>query len=488
MSRPDTTRQDSCPDASPFRALPSVRELIESPALAVHVAGISHQRLVAAARSALAETRDKLSRTGAAANSQDAAARTQALKHLVERVAALLARSPGPALPPVINATGILLHTGLGRAPLAARAVDALTAAAANYTPVELDLDRGERGERSSIVRSMLCELTGAESALVVNNNAAGLLLALCTLAHGRRVIVSRGELIEIGGSFRLPEIMAASGAILHEVGTTNRSHLSDYAGAIDASTAAILKVHPSNYVVRGFTSSVPLDELAGLAAQHGLPLLHDVGSGAIIDFGRFGLPAEPVVRKSIADGADLVLFSGDKLLGGPQAGIIAGRQELIQRIARHPIARAVRVDKLTLAALAATLEYYFKDPMALDGLPLLAMLRASVESLEARAARLVEGLRDVAGLKAQSVATASYVGGGSMPDEQLPSVALQIRAPRVGEEELAHRLRVGRPHVLPRLAAGAVLADLRTVFPRQDGELLAAVRAAAEPAWSPGD
>ena len=306
--------------------------------------------------------------------------------------------------------------------------MSAIALASSSYTPLEMDLRSGERGQRVDVVRQQLCDLTGSESATVVNNNAAALLITLSTLAAGKEVIVSRGELIEIGGSFRLPEIMAASGAQLREVGTTNKTRISDYAAAINDSTGVLLKVHPSNYQLSGFTQSVSIAELVALGRSHNLPVIHDIGSGALLDLTQFGFGDEPVARVSIEAGADLVLFSGDKLLGGPQAGVIVGCRQLVERIEQNPLARALRVDKLTLAALSATLSSLSHPQTAVRELPLWTMIATSTEELQQRARRIADEVKSrTSGCRVDITTTTAYLGGGSLPNQQLESVAVTL-------------------------------------------------------------
>jgi L-seryl-tRNA(Ser) seleniumtransferase len=330
----------------------------------------------------------------------------------------------------------------------------------------EYDLDSGGRGERDALVEADLCALTGAEAATVVNNNAAALLIALNTLANGREAIVSRGELIEIGGSFRLPELMAQSGARLREVGTTNRTHPADYVRAIGPDTATLLKVHPSNYRIVGFTTAVELGELAAIGRAHRLPVIEDLGSGAIIDLSRYGLPREPIVAERIAAGADLVTFSGDKLLGGPQAGIVVGRRELIDRIRRNPLKRALRCDKLTLAALAATLEIYRRADEPADLIPALRMLRRNPAELEeiAQAARAVLADRLGGGYEIEVIESAAEIGSGAQPTEQIESRALRITHPELSADAIAAMFRRARPPVIGRIRDGAFMIDFRAI------------------------
>jgi len=365
-------------------------------------------------------------------------------------------------LSPVVNATGVVLHTNLGRAPMPEAAARAAARAARSYTDLEVDRDSGARGRRSARAETMLTAVTGAEAALVVNNCAAALMLALAALARRREVLVSRGELIEIGGEFRIPDILAASGAKLVEVGTTNRTRVADYRSALSERTGAILRVHPSNYRVVGFTASPGTAELATLAGKAGVPLIYDVGSGLLEHHGHDGMPAdEPSLRDALADGADLVTASGDKLLGGPQAGLVAGRAELIERLRRHPVARAVRVDKMQVAALEVVLAAYVRGEQ--DELPVHRMLRATPEQVKRRAHELASTLGgDLEGVSAHVRACESVVGGGAVPGNSLPSWGVEVRCPEPAA--FAARLRAGSPSVFCRTEAEHVLFDLRTV------------------------
>jgi L-seryl-tRNA(Ser) seleniumtransferase len=443
-----------------YRDLPSVHELVE----ALGASDLPRPVIVNAARDVLARLRDEFSLGQSPAVSLEA---------IASRLADHLLQHERPNLRVVINATGVILHTGLGRAPLADAAVAAVRDAAAHYANVELDLATGERGKRASIVRSLLCELTGAQSATVVNNNAGATLLMLTALASGREVIVSRGELIEIGGSFRLPDVMAASGATLREVGTTNKTRIADYENAINEHTAALLKVHTSNYRVVGFSAAATTGELVALGRKHNLPMIDDIGSGALIDFAAYGLPSEPHARGAMATGADVVLFSGDKLLGGPQAGIIAGKKQWIDRIETHPMMRALRVDKLTLAGLEATLRLHRDPQTAAREIPVLAMATASLESLRARADHIAKQFGDT--VVAQP--STAYLGGGSLPTQGIESVALRWTPANQSEQQLAQRLRDRDVPIVGRVHDGALWFDLRTVLPRQDAVLAEAIR-----------
>jgi len=369
----------------------------------------------------------------------------------------------------VINATGIILHTGLGRASLAPEAIDAIAAASTQYAAVELDIPTGKRGRRSSIVQPLLTEMTGAQSATVVNNNAGALLVTLAAIAAGREVIVSRGELIEIGGSFRLPEVIAAGGAILREVGTTNRTRAEDFDRAVGDNTAAILSAHTSNYTITGFSESARLRDLVQIGRKRNLPVIYDIGSGLLAPAREYGLDLdEPDVRSALAAGADLVLFSGDKLLGGPQAGIIVGRSDLIDLIERHPLMRALRVDKITLAGLGATLQLHRDHERAVEAIPAFRMMTTTIEALETRAQRIVDSAQTLENLACNVRHVEFAVGGGSAPTQEKPSVAVMVTPRHISEQALATRLRLGEHPVIARVKDGAVWLDVRTIFPEQ--------------------
>jgi L-seryl-tRNA(Ser) seleniumtransferase len=384
-----------------------------------------------------------------------------------------VARRERPSLVPVINATGIVLHTNLARAPLADVAIAEIARTAAGYANLEYDLGKGERGSRYVHCVGLLTELTGAEDALVVNNCAGALVLALAATARGKASIVSRGELIEIGGGFRVPEIMEASGTRLVEVGTTNRTRVADYANAITAETGALVKIHRSNFTVEGFVAEATSRELVPLAREHGLPLIEDFGSGLMVSLAALGLTGEPTAREVVANGASLVLMSGDKLMGGPQAGIILGTRDLVAKLRAHPLARSYRVDKLTIAALGATLALYRDPARAMRDVPVLALLSQSGESLAARAERMAHALA-VSGIDAQVVTTESAVGGGAFPTARLAS-----RAVALGGQAGSLEARLRAQDVVARIADGRVLLDLRAVRPAQDEALLDAARAA---------
>lgn len=454
-----------------LRRLPAVSVLLSSEAVTRAGAGQPPIELTAACRQAIDEARALILRGTAGAESIDAAT-------LSDRAAALIAERSRPHLRRMINATGVILHTNLGRSLLADSAVRSVGEAAAHYSNLELDISTGERGSRYSHVADLLTRLTGAEAALVVNNNAAAVLLALTALARGREVIVSRGQLVEIGGAFRIPEVMEQGGAHLVEVGSTNKTHVSDYERAITDQTALLLRVHTSNYRIIGFTDSVPLAEMARLGRERGIPVMDDVGSGVLIDLSRFGLPAEPTVQASVAAGADIVTFSGDKLLGGPQAGIIVGRQDLIDRIRRHPLNRALRIDKLTLAALEATLRLYLDEQAALREIPTLAMLTADPVALRAQAENLVRELTTAVGAAAavETIVGFSAVGGGALPEVQLPTTLVAVRPHERTVAALEEALRQRPLPVLARIQDNALLLDVRTLRAGERAELTLAL------------
>ncbi|MCZ6529510.1 MAG: L-seryl-tRNA(Sec) selenium transferase [Chloroflexi bacterium] len=376
-----------------------------------------------------------------------------------------------PSLRPVINATGVIIHTNLGRAPLSADAQHAVSEVASGYSSLEYDLERGARGSRDVHTEHLLVRLTGAESALVVNNNAAAVLLVLTVLAHEKEVLVSRTQLIEIGGGFRIPQIMEQSGAILREVGTTNRTHLKDFEGALTDNTALILRVHHSNFKIIGFATEPSLPELMDVGHRHDLPVMDDLGSGALLDTAQFGLGHEPMVQESVREGAPLVAFSGDKLVGGPQAGILVGEKALIDRLARHPMARAVRADKMCLAGLAATLNHYVMDE-APDAVPVWMMIAAHEDQLERRAGEWVQQLET-----GEVVPGRSTVGGGSLPEETLPTSLLALDVPH--PNAFADRLREADPPIVARVENDHVMIDPRTVLPGQEQALLSGLTAA---------
>lgn len=389
-----------------------------------------------------------------------------------ETIASAVSDAARPSLRRVVNATGVVLHTNLGRAPLAEPAIRAIEDVARGFSNLEYDLASGKRGSRYAHCVDLLRHLTGAEDALVVNNCAAAMVLTLNALAQKKEVLVSRGELVEIGGSFRIPDIMARSGARLVEVGTTNRTHDDDYRRAITPKTGALVKVHRSNFAIEGFTSDVSVEKLVFIAAEHGLPVIHDLGSGLMIALDDFGLSGEPTAESAFASGATLVLMSGDKLLGGPQAGIILGKAAAVARLRKNPFVRAMRVDKLTLAALEATLRLYLDPQRAVAEIPVLAMLTASVDSLQARADALLSVLR-TGGVDAEVVTSDASVGGGAFPTARIESRAVAVSG---NAERIERRLRLGETPVIGHIANGRVLLDLRTVLAHEEPALSTAV------------
>ena len=397
---------------------------------------------------------------------------------LIARIGETIDKELRPNLHPVINATGVVVHTNLGRAPLAAEATKQLVANAEGYSNLEIDEESGVRGHRYSHVVDLLCRLSGAEDAIVVNNNAAAVLLILSGMAQGKEVIVSRGEQVEVGGSFRIPDIMRQSGCSLVEVGATNKTYLRDYAAAITPQTGALLKVHTSNYRVVGFTAEVPRQELVHLAHQHSIPVLEDLGSGSLLDLSRYGLSYEPTVRDVLAAGIDVVSFSGDKLLGGPQAGIIVGKKQYIEKLRFHPLNRALRIDKLTLTALEATLKLYLDEEQAVQRIPVLRMLCEPLSSVNARAELLHSALRskvgDDMGISIEDVFAA--VGGGALPLEQLPSKAVALHPHGLSVDQLDLNLRMFATPVFSRIAKDSLLLDMRTVAEHELQQLVEAV------------
>ena len=371
-----------------------------------------------------------------------------------------------PSLRPVINGTGVVLHTNLGRACLSQRATDAVTAVARGYSTLEYDLAKGQRGSRHDHIETLVCQVTGAEAAMVVNNNAAAVLLILSALGKGGEVITSRGELVEIGGSFRIPEIMVQCGCTLREVGATNKTHLRDYENAIGPETKALLKVHTSNFKIMGFSQSVPLDELVALGREKGLPVIEDLGSGSLVDLEQFGIHDEPTVQQSVKAGMDIISFSGDKLLGGPQAGIILGKAEYIRQLKRHPLARAMRVDKMTIAALRETLYAYTDEALACREIPVLAMLGAKSHQLREKAGVLCAMLQEQ-GVKAQVVPTQDQVGGGSVPTQLLDAWAVAIDPGQMTVDQLEEKLRLRPLPIIGRITHEQYILDVRTLMER---------------------
>ena len=459
-----------------LRQIPSVDELLLRPRLAEYAKRMDRDLLVLLLRDVLAAVRSQITAPQSVTAFINSAGNVTSLDFdtIEELIATEADRMLRPSLQPVINATGVILHTNLGRAPLPTVVVEAIKNAATQYNNLEYSLASGSRGRRDDHTSELLARLTGAEDAIVVNNCAAAVLLVLAVLARGGEVIVSRGELIEIGDGFRIPEIMAQSGAILREVGTTNRTRLRDYENAINENSRVLLRVHPSNFKITGFAEKPSLAELAELSERHSVPLVEDLGSGSLVDLAASGF-AEPTVRHSIEAGVALVMFSGDKLLGGPQAGIIAGKKELVQHVRRHPLFRALRVDKLTIAALEVTLNAYMRS--AWDEIPAQRMIRLTVEELRQRAEHFVRHVRSLltsTDAKMEIADGFSLAGGGSTPDQSLPSKIIRVSSPKYAAAKLEQRLR--RPalglSVIARVEGNRVILDLRTVFPEQDSQL----------------
>ncbi len=452
-----------------FRRIPKVDKVLATAEVARLVGPYPRVVVVRAVRQVLDGLRRRL---GAGEGVSEAELELGAV---AGRVVREVERLGAPSLRRVVNATGVVVHTNLGRSLLATQALERLVEVAKSYTNLEYDLKAGRRGSRYEHVAGLLSELGGAEAAMVVNNNAGAVLLTLNTLARGKEVVVSRGQLVEIGGSFRIPDVMAASGAILKEVGTTNKTHLYDYERAIGPDTAMLLKVHTSNFAIVGFHEEVPLREMAELAHSRGLVVMEDLGSGNLVDMTAYGLPPEPTVQQVLAEGADVVCFSGDKLLGAPQAGIILGKAKLIERIRKNPMNRALRIDKLTLAGLEATLELYREPARALEAVPTLRMITTPYKVLSARAIRLARRLKAL-GLERLKVSTRrsfSRVGGGAMPLAELPTRVVQVEVEGMSATDLEQALRGWRVPVICRLEDRQVLMDVRTMIPG-DGQVVA--------------
>ena len=461
-------------ESAHLREIPSVDEVLARPHLAALVGKAGRGVVTQSARAVLAELREQLRNNASSAAAIEGAAIES---RIAERVEALLALS----LIPVINATGVILHTNLGRAPICAAIEAEIALIATRYSNLEYDLERGERGKRDVHTAGLLAQLVGAEAAIVVNNNAAAVFLVLNTLAKGAEVVVSRGELIEIGDGFRIPDIMSESGAVLREVGTTNRTRIRDYERAFNERTRLLLRVHPSNFRITGFTERPSLDEIAALGRRLQVPMYEDLGSGCLADLSASGIN-EPVARASCDAGVSVVSFSGDKLLGGPQAGIIAGKREFVERIRRNPLFRALRVDKLTIAALEITLNAYLRG--ALDEIPALCMIRLSADDIARRAEGLANKLRAALANTRATIETRpgfSVIGGGSTPDQRLPTHLISISSPLHSATALETRLRkpASGPPVIARIEDDCVTLDLRTVFPDEDAALAAAIVAA---------
>ncbi len=464
------------PPGNALRALPSVQLCLSHLHSQPDTAAIPARRLTHCCRLFLDELRQAIT-TG---KRREVPSRQLVLAELHRFVQ----RYHQPSLRRVINGTGIIVHTNLGRSLLPPELTALLTSTATSYSNLEYDLSSGRRGSRYCHVEALLCELTGAEAALVVNNNAAAVLLALDTLAKGRQVLVSRGQLVEIGGSFRIPEVMARSGATLVEVGATNRTRLADYQAALGPETALLLKVHCSNYRIVGFTGEVSLRDLAALGQAQGIPVMEDLGSGCFIDLSRFGLEKEPTVQESVAAGADVATFSGDKLLGGPQAGILVGRKDIIRRLQRNPLNRALRIDKLTLAVLEAVLRLYLDEEQALAAIPTLRMISEETASVQRRCRQFLDGAaQPLASLCTLEMrAMASQVGGGALPAQELPSWGLACRARHMENHQFERRLRQATIPVIGRMERDSFCLDMRTITEDEHSLLAASMREALSP------
>ena len=442
-----------------LRSLPSVDQLLQTEEVNQWISSYGRPLTLDAIRSVLDKVRMRYAEASTIPDRES----------LLEQVGLKLQNWTAPTLRDVINATGVILHTNLGRAPLSQAALDAIRSVASGYSTLEYDLRKGKRGTRLVHAESLLKRITGVSAALVVNNNAAAVMLALTALARRRAVVIARTQLVEIGGGFRVPDVMKQSGARLVEVGTTNRVHLADYESALDESPVMILRAHRSNFRIIGFTTEPSLTELASLARRVGIPLVDDLGSGSLLDTSRFGLGHEPMVQESLAQGADLVCFSGDKLLGGPQAGIIVGRADLVAKLKKHPLARAIRADKLCLAGLSATLLHYLKDEAAQE-VPVWRMIAMPTEQIRERAQNWVEVIGH-----GEVIDGESTVGGGSLPGETLPTFILALRVR--GPNRFLARLRESNPAIIARLDDDRVVLDPRTVLPEQEGALLDGLR-----------
>jgi len=450
-----------------LRKLPSVEKILEAAEIQPEIERYSRVLVTRAAQETLTGIRKQIS---GGDGCPPAAVIISRIKQ------SLVQQWPG-FLSPVINATGVVLHTNLGRAPLSQGVMASLAEIGGNFYSLEYDLLSGKRGARAVETEKLLCMLTGAESALVVNNNAAAVLLLLAVLARNKEAIVSRGELVQIGGGFRVPDIMQQSGVILKEVGTTNQTYIKDYEEAISGETALLVKIHRSNFAMRGFTSEVGVTQLKALAEKHNLPVIYDIGSGALLNTEDFGLEHEPMVQEALADGADIVCFSGDKLLGGPQAGIILGSREYVDRLRKHPLMRVIRIDKMTAAALGATVKHYLQKE-AVEKVPVWRMIATGLEEIESRA-QIVAGSLKKAGITAEVRDSSSTIGGGSLPDQTLPTKIVAVKPP-CPVEDFAARLRQARPPLITRIEADTIILDMRSVLPALDDSLIRAIKAAA--------
>ncbi|NQY12539.1 MAG: L-seryl-tRNA(Sec) selenium transferase [Henriciella sp.] len=441
-----------------LRRLPKVQSVLDSEGAAGLIAAYGYDDVANAVRAQVQEMRDQILSASATDDAE------VSIDAMLTQAEGNLANARVATLRPVINATGIIIHTNLGRARLAPEAIDAMQEVALNYSTLELDIETGKRGSRHAHVEDLICQLTGAEAAIVVNNCAAAILTSLTALGAGKPIIASRGEMVEIGGSFRMPDVIAQSGCVLHEVGTTNKTHLRDYETAIREDTALLLKSHTSNYAVVGFASAPKRKALADLAHKNETLLVEDLGSGVLVDLSPYGLPNEPIIRDVLSEGVNLVTFSGDKLLGGPQAGIIAGRRDCVDQIRAHPMARAVRIDKLSLAALHATLDLYRAPNNPFERIPVLQALAEPIDCVHARATLLSARLSTHDVIKTSILQTAARAGGGALPQQDLPSFAVALAMDGVSPDQIARRLRSAAVPVLGRISNDQFLLDMRAI------------------------
>jgi L-seryl-tRNA(Ser) seleniumtransferase len=452
--------------------IPQVDEILKSPHGAMWLAAYPKKTVLKSIRDVLQQKRKDILNGKTPELSRDA---------LLPFIETAIEANSSCRLKPLINATGIIVHTNLGRAVLSAKAIKNMNCVACSYSNLEYELAQGKRGQRYSHLKDIIKELTGAEDAIAVNNNAAAVLVCLNTFAKDREVVVSRGELVEIGGSFRIPEVMKASGAILREVGATNKTHVSDYENVLCGNTALLLKVHRSNYQVTGFTEEVSMEMLAKLGREYKIPVMADLGSGCMIDLGKYGIHGEPTVQSIVKAGVDIITFSGDKLLGGPQAGIILGREKMIQKIQKNPLLRAVRIDKLSLASIEATLMQYLDEEKAVKDIPTLRMLTQPIEIIRKRAQRIYTSLKKDTGGRAEMeiIKDKSQAGGGSLPGADFPTFAVSIKPSGISVNELEKRLRLGNPPVIARIKENALLLDARTVGDAEIKDLVNCVKTA---------
>lgn len=461
-------RLDSTGKKNLLSALPSVDELIKSPE-GIKWLSIAHRRIVLKAiRDVLASKRKDI---------LEGLTSVFSIDNLLIDIRRDIVKLSSYSLVPVINATGIVIHTNLGRASLSEKILGNVLEACKGYSNLEYDLETGKRGKRHAHTKRLLKEITGAEDSLIVNNNAAAVLLCLSGMAKGKEVIVSRGELVEIGGSFRIPDVMAASNAVLREVGTTNKTHLYDYSNALNENTALILKVHQSNYKIIGFSADVKIEELVLLGMKHQIPVMYDLGSGCLLDLKPYGIHTEPSVWDVVKTGVDLVSFSGDKLLGGPQGGLIVGKKKYIERLRKNPLSRALRIDKLTIAAFEATFMEYMDPDNARTEIPVLKMLFQPIEGIRSRAKKIASGLRrTLKDIKIEVIKDTSKAGGGSLPEAEFPTFAVSIKPAAMSVNELESRLRISIPPVIARIKDGSLLLDARTISKHEIEDIIKAV------------